>query len=50
MMMTNLMKKPVPHPLTYSFIVVNAILELGNDILRSLGVEEKIDDVAVFFG
>jgi hypothetical protein len=25
------------------------IIQLGNDILRNLGVEEPIEDVAVFF-
>ena len=25
------------------------IIQLGNDILKNLGVEEPIDDVAVFF-
>lgn len=30
-------------------LVIYAILELGNDILASLGVEEIIDDVGVFF-
>ena len=30
-------------------LVVQAILELGNDILNNIGVEEKIDDVGVFF-
>jgi hypothetical protein len=30
-------------------IVVQAILDLGNDILKNLGVEEKIEDVGVFF-
>jgi hypothetical protein len=25
-------------------------LDLGNDILKNLGVEERIDDVGVFFG
>ena len=29
--------------------VIDAILELGNGILANLGVEEKIDDVGVFF-
>ena len=29
--------------------VVQMIIQLGNDILRNLGVEEPIDDVAVFF-
>jgi hypothetical protein len=29
--------------------VVQVIIQLGNDILRNLGVEEPIDDVAVFF-
>jgi hypothetical protein len=28
---------------------VQAILDLGNDILKNLGVEEKIEDVGVFF-
>ena len=31
-------------------VVVQAILELGNDILRNLGVEDRIDDIGVFFG
>ena len=30
-------------------IVVQVIIQLGNDILRNLGVEEPIEDVAVFF-
>jgi hypothetical protein len=30
-------------------IVVQVIIQLGNEILRNLGVEEPIDDVAVFF-
>ncbi|CDW83414.1 UNKNOWN [Stylonychia lemnae] len=30
--------------------IVQAILELGNEILRNLGVEERIDDLGVFFG
>jgi len=29
--------------------IVQVIIQLGNDILRNLGVEEPIDDVAVFF-
>ena len=32
-----------------SWVVIEAILELGNDILGNLGVEEKIEDVSVFF-
>jgi hypothetical protein len=31
------------------YLVVQVILQLGNEILRNLGVEEPIDDVAVFF-
>lgn len=31
-------------------LVVQAILDLGNDILKNLGVDERIDDVGVFFG
>ena len=30
-------------------IVVQVIIQLGNDILNNLGVEEPIDDVGVFF-
>jgi len=30
-------------------IVVQVIIQLGNEILRNLGVEEPIEDVAVFF-
>jgi hypothetical protein len=36
------------HYLLY-YLVVQVILQLGNEILRNLGVEEPIDDVAVFF-
>ena len=32
-----------------SVLVIEAILELGNGILGNLGVEEKIEDVGVFF-
>ena len=33
-----------------SFIVViQTILDLGNQVLANLGVEEPIEDVAVFF-
>jgi hypothetical protein len=32
-----------------NYLVVQVILQLGNEILRNLGVEEPIDDVAVFF-
>ena len=31
------------------FIVVQVILNLGNDILKNLGVEERIEEVGVFF-
>jgi hypothetical protein len=31
------------------YIVVQVIIQLGNEILRNLGVEDPIDDVAVFF-
>jgi hypothetical protein len=34
---------------TITFLVVQIILQLGNEILRNLGVEDPIDDVAVFF-
>jgi len=34
----------------FRIIVVQAILDLGNDILKNLGVEERIDDLGVFFG
>jgi len=30
-------------------LVIQTILELGNQVLANLGVEEPIDDVAVFF-
>lgn len=33
----------------YKILVIEAILELGNDVLKNIGVEERIDDVAVFF-
>jgi len=47
----NSMKRRVStfkHYLLY-YLVVQVILQLGNEILRNLGVEEPIDDVAVFF-
>lgn len=31
------------------YLVVQVIIQLGNDILKNLGVEEPINDVAVFF-
>ena len=31
------------------FVVIQTILDLGNQVLANLGVEEPIDDVAVFF-
>ena len=34
---------------TITILVVQIILQLGNEILRNLGVEDPIDDVAVFF-
>jgi len=30
-------------------LVIETILELGNQVLANIGVEEPIDDVAVFF-
>jgi hypothetical protein len=30
-------------------VVIQTILELGNQVLGNLGVEDQIDDVAVFF-
>jgi hypothetical protein len=30
-------------------VVIETILKLGNEVLSMLGVEEPIDDVAVFF-
>ena len=37
------------HSLKMNLLVVQVIVQLGNDILKNLGVEEPIDDVAVFF-
>jgi hypothetical protein len=31
------------------FVVIQTILDLGNQVLANLGVEEPIEDVAVFF-
>jgi hypothetical protein len=46
----NLTRKRVSPPsMFYGFVVVQAILDLGNEILRNLGVEERIEDVGVFF-
>ena len=46
----NSMKKKVcTHTNLINSKVVQVIIQLGNDILRNLGVEEPIDDVAVFF-
>ena len=41
-------KNPYSHKPQH-ILVVQVIIQLGNDILKSLGVEEPIDDVAVFF-
>jgi hypothetical protein len=35
--------------LTHLFVVIQTILDLGNSVLANLGVEELIEDVAVFF-
>lgn len=52
MMNKKSMKKKVYYPSflnLFSFIVIEAILGLGNNILKSIGVEENIEDVGVFF-
>ena len=42
--------RKVWHISTFKFNVVGyVILELGNDILKMLGVDEPVDDIGVFF-
>ena len=43
------MKKLCHIPTCLSNIVGYVILELGNDILKMLGVDEPVDDIGVFF-
>jgi hypothetical protein len=45
----NLTRKRVSFSYQLAYAVVQAILDLGNDILRNLGVEDRIEDVGVFF-
>lgn len=43
------MKKVIMISLHIIDIVGYVILELGNDILKMLGVDEPVDDIGVFF-
>jgi hypothetical protein len=43
------MRKVSHIKLCLNFIVGYVILELGNDILKMLGVDEPVDDIGVFF-
>jgi hypothetical protein len=43
------MRKVSHIKLCLNCIVGYVILELGNDILKMLGVDEPVDDIGVFF-